>query len=131
MMRQTLNDEDSGQRGEGKLSGIIWLVAIAALGFAAWNVAPVYMANYSLTDKMSEIARLPRHNKDDKLQDMLWKQGVVEFDLQTYLTRDSFKISTYEGGRTITCEYEREAEILPGWKKSFHFQNKVEQPLIY
>jgi hypothetical protein len=89
------------------------------------------MANYSLKDKMAEIARLPRHNKDEKLQEMLWKQGVVEFGLQPYLPQGSFKISTYEGGRTISCEYEREGEILPGWKKTFRFENSVEQPLVY
>ena len=130
MNRETLH-QDASQRGEGKLSGIIWLVALAALGYAAWNVAPVYIANYSLVDKMGEIARLPRHNKDDKLQEMLYKQAVVEFGLQLYLPPGSFKISTYEGGRTITCAYDREAEILPGWKKVFHFDNSVEQPLIY
>jgi hypothetical protein len=130
MKRETLH-EDAGQRGEGKLSGIIWLVALGTIAFATWNVAPVYMANYSLVDKMSEIARLPRHNKDEKLQEMLWKQGVVEFGLQMYLPQGSFKISTYDQGRTITCEYDREAEVLPGWKKVFHFENKVEQPLIY
>ena len=122
---------DARERGEGKLSGIIWLAVIIAVGYAAWNVAPIYMANYSLVDKMNEIARLPRHNTDQKLQDMLYKQGVVEFGLQMYIPRDSFKISTYEGGRTITCEYDREGEVLPGWKKTFHFENKAEQPLIY
>ena len=130
MKRQSLR-EDAGQRGEGKLSGIIWLVVIGAIAFAAWNVSPVYIANYSLVDKMNEIARLPRHNPDQKLQEMLWKQGVVEYGLQQYLPQGSFKISTYEGGRTISCEYEREAEVLPGWKKVFRFENKVEQPLIY
>ena len=130
MKRETIHN-DAGQRGEGKLSGIIWLVLLAAVAFAAWNVAPVYFANYSLVDKMNEIARLPRSNTDQKLQDMLYKQGVVEFGLQMYLPREGFKISTYEGGRTITCEYDREAEVRPGWKKIFHFENKVEQPLIY
>jgi hypothetical protein len=129
-MKETLH-EDAGQRGEGKLSGIIWLVVLAAVAYAGWNVGPVYIANYSLVDKMNEIARLPRSNPDQKLQDMLYKQGVVEFGLQLYLARDSFKVQTYEGGRTITCEYDREAEVLPGWKKTFHFENKADQPLIY
>jgi hypothetical protein len=130
MNRETLH-QDASQRGEGKLSGIIWLVVLAAVAFAAWNVGPVYFANYSLVDKMNEVARLPRHNPDQKLQELLYKQGVVEFGLQMYVPQGSFKISTYEGGRTITNEYDREAEVLPGWKKVFHFENKVEQPLIY
>jgi len=120
------------ERGEGKLSSLIWLALFAALAYAGWNVGPVYYANYSLADKMNEVARLPRAlNPDGKLLDDLMKHGVNEFGLQQYVTRDCFKINTYEGGRVITCEYDREAEVLPGWKKTFHFANKVDQPLIY
>jgi len=132
MERETMDRNTRNDRGEGKISSLIWLALFAALAYAGWNVGPVYFANYSLMDKMNEIARLPRAaNPDPKLLDLLMKQGVNEFGLQQYLTRDNFKIYTYDGGRAISCEYEREAEVLPGWKKTFHFENKVDQPLIY
>jgi hypothetical protein len=120
------------ERGEGKLSGFIWLAALFAFGYVLFNVGPVYYANYSLADKMTEIAKLPRGlNTDAKLLDMLMKQGVGEYGLGQYVQRDSFKITSYEGGRSITCIYDREADVLPGWKKIFHFENKVDAPLIY
>jgi hypothetical protein len=132
MKKDILNGHASNERGEGKLSSLIWLAVLAAILFAAWNVAPVYISNYSLKDKMNEIARLPRGtNSDQKILDLIMKQGVNEFGLQMYLRPDSFKISTYDGGRTISCAYDREAEILPGWKKTFHFENQVDQPLVY
>ena len=48
-----------------------------------------------------------------------------------WIHRDSFNISTVETGRRITVVYDREAEILPGWKHTFSFNKQVDQPLIY
>lgn len=132
MKKMTLQRQAQGEKGEGKLSSLIWLVLLGAIAYAAWNVAPVYFANYSLVDKMNEVARLPRGvNPDPKILDLIMKQGVNEFGLQQYLTREDFKIFTYDGGRSISCSYDREADVLPGWRKTFHFENKVDQPLVY
>jgi hypothetical protein len=39
-------------------------------------------------------------------------------------------VQTIEGSRRISVDYERTAEILPGWKHLFKFSKMIEQPLI-
>lgn len=120
-----------GERGEGKLSAILWLVFFAAVIWVIFHVAPVYYDHYNLVDKMNELARAPRwsHN-DDRLADMLMK-FVREEGMDGYVRRASFTISTSETGRRITVVYDRETEILPGWKHTFSFNRQVDQPLVY
>ena len=124
-MRQT------SERGEGRLSGLLWLVGFAALAYASWNLFPVYFANYSLQDKMIEVARLGRSmNPDEKILDILMKE-VRELDLSPYVQRSDFRIQSEEQRRRIGVEYDREAMVLPGWKKDFHFNIEVDQPLVF
>ena len=119
------------ERGEGRLSTLFGLAVFAAAVLAVWNVAPVYIDDFALKDKMNEIARAPRGtNTDDKIMDMLMRY-VREQRLDGYIQRTAFKISTLETSRRIVVDYRREAEILPGWKHLFNFHNQVDQPLIY
>ena len=121
----------TSERGEGKLSGFIWLVVLITAAYAAWNVAPVYIDHYALKDKMDEIARAPRGtNTDEKLYDQLLKY-VRENRLDAYIQKGSFKISTLETSRRITVDYARSVDVLPGWNKTFTFSAQAEQPLIY
>lgn len=119
------------QRGEGRLSSILSLAFLVAVVWAGWHVAPVYIDNFALKDKMNEIARSPRAlTPDERILDMLMRY-VREERIDSYVQRGDFRISTLETSRRITVDYEREAEILPGWKHTFDFHNQVDQPLIY
>jgi hypothetical protein len=121
----------SNERGEGKLGTVFGLAIFAAAVLAVWNVAPVYIADFALKDKMNEIARAPRGtNTDDKIMDQLMRY-VREERLDPYVNRNAFKISTLETSRRITVDYSRETDILPGWRHTFNFHNQVDQPLIY
>jgi hypothetical protein len=119
------------ERGEGRLGSLFGLAVFAAAALALWNVAPVYIDDFALKDKMNEIARAPRGmNPDEKLLDQLMRY-VREERLDGFIPRNSFKISTLETSRRISVDYQREARILPGWKHTFAFHNQVDQPLIY
>ena len=119
------------EKGEGRLSGLLWLVGFAALAYAGWNLFPVYFANYSLQDKMIEVARLGRSmNPDEKILDILMKE-VRDLDLSPYVQRSDFRVQSEEQRRRIGVEYDREAMVLPGWKKNFHFNIEVDQPLVF
>ena len=62
----------TSQKGEGKVGSIVSLLVLLAVIYAAWNVAPAYVANYGLKDKMNEVARSPRGTtNDEKILDML------------------------------------------------------------
>jgi hypothetical protein len=119
------------ESGEGRLNTLFGLAVLAAAVMAIWNVAPVYIDDFALKDKMNEIARAPRGvNPDEKLLDQLMRY-VREERLDGYIQRPSFRISTLETSRRITVDYKREAQVLPGWKHMFTFHNQVDQPLIY
>ncbi len=119
------------ERGEGKLGSLISLALVVAFGYAAWNVAPVYIDHYGFTDKVNEIARTPRYKAptDEKIMDLLMKE-VRERRLYDHIRQQNFRISTTETSRQITIAYERTVEVLPGWKHTFRFRFTADQPLV-
>jgi hypothetical protein len=125
-MRAHRHDE----RGEGKLGGIIGLIIFAAVLLAAWNVVPVYVANYTFDDKLDEFARMNRYQyRDDRIMELVNREAGKQ-RIDVYLGRQGCKIMTRETSRTIDCEYTREVEVLPGWKHTFTFTPSADQPLL-
>jgi hypothetical protein len=119
------------ERGEGQASTLVLLAIVIAAGFAAWNVAPVYMDHYSLVDKVNEICRTPRYRAptDERISELLMKE-VRERRMDQWIGPKSFRISTTDTSRRILLNYERETQILPGWKKLFKFDFQADQPLV-
>jgi len=121
----------SGERGGARLSGLIVLVLLAAAGYAAWNVAPVYFDHYDFVDKVNEICRTPRYKVrgDDEIMRMLMDE-VKQRRLQDWIGPESFQIVTTDHDRQIKLYYERDAEILFGRRHTFKFSYTADQPLI-
>ncbi len=118
------------ERGEGKLRGLILLVLLLALGLAAWHLIPVYYVHYDFVDKVNEICRTPRYKAgEDDIQRMLMRE-VRSRDLDQWIGAENFQITTSDHNRTIKLYYEREVEVLPGWKKTFRFDFTADQPLL-
>lgn len=120
------------ERGEGRFGSIVGLLVLAWVGYLIWNVAPPYVANYALKDKMNEICRTPRGgNPDEKVLDRLYMY-VREEGLDPYIGRAAFKITTLETSRRISLTYEREVRFFPGMApKVITFVNDVDQPLVF
>jgi hypothetical protein len=121
----------TSERGEGRLSGFIALAIVVALGLAAWNVAPVYFTHYDLKDKVNEICRTPvyKARTDERVMEMLMKE-VADRRLGQWIGPESFTISTTSTSRQCHLYYEREVEVLPGWKKVLKFDVLADQPMI-
>jgi len=119
------------EKGEGKLGGLIVLVAVLALALAAWNVAPAYYDNYDFQDKIKEICRTPkfRVRGDEGIMKLLMDE-VQKRRLGQWIGPESFSVTTTDTARQIQLYYEREVEILPGWKKTFKFEFTADEPLI-
>ena len=120
------------EKGEGKMGGLILLVVVAALALAAWNVAPPYLQFYDFKDKVNEICRTPKYkvkNSDEGIMALLMKE-VTERRMTEWVGPESFTISTTDTSRQIRLYYEREVEVLPGWKKTLKFETTADQPLI-
>ena len=114
------------ETGRGRLSSLLWLAFFAALLYAGWHVGPLYYYNWMLTDKMEEIARTPHTNREQESISRAINSAIRDCELTGYLDEHDFKITGDMVSRTITVAYEREAEVLPGWKRTFRFVNKRE-----
>src|SRR5689334_1385808 len=121
----------TSEHGKGALQNIIWLAAFAAAIYAALNVGPPYIAHWNVTDKMNEVARLPKGlNTDDRLRELIMKT-VREEGLDPWVKPQAFRIQTLESSRRINLEYDREVKILPGYTKTIHFSGQADQPIAY
>jgi hypothetical protein len=116
----------ASESGRGRLSTLLWFAVFGALIYAGWHVGPLYYANYILKDKLEEIARTPRGQRSEAIVAKGLQDALQDADLKEYLRESDFKIATGDVSRTITVEYEREANVLPGWPRTFRFANKVE-----
>ena len=119
------------ERGDSRVSTMIFFALLIAFGIAAWNLIPVFYAHYDFTDKVEEICRTPRYKArtNEALMDMLMKE-VDRHKLDPYIGPRNFEIRTSDAYRQISVYYEREVQILPGWKRLFKFDYTSEQPLI-
>ena len=125
-----MRTNEGGERGEGRLGSIIGLVVFAAAALAAWNVVPLYIADYTFADKLNELARLNRYqHNDERIMEQVMREASKQ-RIDTYLTRQGCKIMTRETSRTIDCEYKRTVDVLPGWRHTFKFTPSADQPLL-
>jgi hypothetical protein len=122
----------TSEKGEGKLGGLIFLVVVLAGALAAWNVAPAYFDHYDFVDKVNEICRTPKYRirgGDEGVVKMLMEE-VTKRRLGKWIGPESFTVNTTDFNRQIELYYEREVEILPGWKKTLKFSYSADQPLV-
>jgi hypothetical protein len=120
----------SDERGEARMSSLITLVVLLLAGLGAWNVVPVYYANYSFQDKMVELARRPRYNSPDDEIMRLLQVEARDLKIDNFINPRTCRIATQDYRRTINCDYDRTVQIIPGWKYTFKFRNVADQPLI-
>ena len=121
------------ENGEGRMGGFILLIALVIGAIAAWNVAPAYFDHYDFVDKVTEVCRMPKYRfrgGGDEAVVKLLMDEVTKRKLQQWIGPESFTVNTTDSYRTIDVYYEREVEILPGWKKTLHFSFKADQPLV-
>jgi hypothetical protein len=119
------------ERGDTRLGTLIFFALLIAVGLAAWNLIPVYYEHYDFTDAVEEICRTPvyKARTPQAIKDMLMKE-VRQRELEQWVKPQSFQISRTDRNRTIRVNYDREVNVLPGWKKVIRFEYKAEQPLL-
>lgn len=118
------------ERGEVRISSLITLVILILAGLAAWNVIPVYYANYSFTDAMVELCRRPKYNNSDEEIMKQLEKKARELKLENYINVRTCKIQTMDFRRKINCDYDRVQQVIPGWTRTFEFRNEADQPLL-
>ena len=120
-----------GERGAAQLSSIISLLALVAVAWAAWNVGPMYFANYDFADKVNEIARTPKYRAPRTTRSARCSPRRFASDGSTSSSPGRTSPSgPRDTSRRIEISYERTAKVLPGWERTFEFNIHADQPLI-
>ncbi len=132
---KTQSSPSRPERGEGNVGNIVKLAIFALLGLAAFNAGPVFFANYSFKDRLTEIAGgFPPNTDGDARARVAVEAAIAEAGLGKYLTMENCSVTSgggIGGERTVSCIYEREYKLLPGMSPRKHrFENVVSRPMF-
>lgn len=103
----------------GRIKVLIGLVLVAAVIYAIWNVAPVYLAKYQFEDELASIAKFSADHTEEQIHDEVMKKakdiGVPVLPENVHVVKDS-------GHVTITANYNVVFQLPNGkqWVLSFN-----------
>ena len=107
------------------------IALFAIFAVAAFNVLPVYIADYSLHDEMIQIARRPNiGNEPEKETVDRVMDEVIELELEEYINPTQIKVTMHTATREIRLSYSREVTILPHWTRTFKFDHDVNERIF-
>ena len=98
--------KQNGKRGGSKLSLILTLLIVAALGFTAVKIVPVYVEAYQFQDSIEAESRFaltgyPKKSVDD-IRDDIYKKAQ---DLDIPAKREDIRVSVTNGSVEIGTDY--------------------------
>ncbi|HEY4709828.1 MAG TPA: hypothetical protein VIH46_06635 [Candidatus Acidoferrales bacterium] len=96
----------NGERGGSKISLILTLLIVAALGFTAVKIVPVYVEAYQFQDSIEAESRFaltgyPKKSVDD-IRDDIYKKAL---DLDIPAKREDIRVSVTNGSVEIGTDY--------------------------
>ena len=126
--KRSANAHRRGERGEGRLKGILILVIIVFAIYSAVKIIPPYVSDYQLSDKMQEQARFAIVNRytEEQIRDNVYK--VVE-ELQIPAKREDIKVTANNSVVTISMEYTVPVDLLV-YKAQLHFTPSSENKAL-
>ena len=116
------------QAGKGTLKAIIWTILLAYGAYAAYKIIPAYVAEYQLSDKMSEQARFAVVNRysEDQVRDNIFK---VAQDLEIPVKREEIKVVASSSVVRISTDYTIPVDLLV-YHVDLHFTPSSENKSI-
>jgi hypothetical protein len=96
----------SGERGGSKMSLMITLIIVAALGFIAIKIVPVYVESYQFQDSLETESRFaltayPKKSPED-VRSAIYKKAV---DLDIPIKPEDIRINITNGAVEIGTDY--------------------------
>jgi hypothetical protein len=104
------------------------LLAVLALAWVAWNLAPPYVTHFLLQDDIAAVARSPV--RDDAVVRERLRHTIRRRGLEDRLDADRCELATDPGWRRISCHYTVRVRILPGLWRTLDLSIDVEQPFL-
>ena len=120
------------ERGEGNIGNLIKLTIAILLGICAYNAGPVFMKNYELQDKLTEISSGFQPGEAGNEQARLaLKKAILSTGMTQFLDEDACKVTSeglIGGSRTVSCTYTRKYTLLPGMSRTQTFTPSATSP---
>lgn len=119
----------SSERGEGKLKAIIYTVVLVTAIYVAFKLVPIYVAEYQLTDKLSEEARYGVVNRfsEDRVKDDIMKE-VNELEIP--VKREDIKVNSTMQVVKIAVDYTVPVDLL-FYHMEIHFTPSSENKALF
>jgi hypothetical protein len=95
----------------GKLKGLIGILIVVGIFYAAWNLIPPYFNNYQLQDALDDIARKNSYTQttDEEIRKSVVKKAETE-DIP--LREDQVVVTRSQEGLGITVKYRIHVEMI-------------------
>jgi hypothetical protein len=119
------------ERGAADWGAIVSFFVLVAVIWAMWNVGPLYVADFQFIDKVEQAARAYPRTKagDAQAHQRIW--GVArELGLDEFMYESDITVEIIGTDRVVRYYYERESAVLPGWTRTFTFEEEIRQPLL-
>jgi Flp pilus assembly protein TadD len=110
------------------LASLLLMAGLAAIGYGAYRMVPLYINRYLLQDDMAGIAGAPVRDDADILDRLM--HAVEDRGLAGHIGQSNFEIRTRPKWRRIICRYEVPVQVLPGLVHTFRFHIETEKPYI-
>ena len=114
-----------GERGDGNLGCILWLLLLVVAGLVLWKAVPVKIANAELYDHMVELAKFSGNWTEEKLRksilDKALEKGLPVTPKQISVTKTRDRI-------IMDCSYTVMLEF-PGYTYEWKVDHKVDRPI--
>jgi hypothetical protein len=119
----------NSQRGEGRLKAISFTVLLVLGIYVAFKLVPIYVAEYQLTDKLSEEARYGVVNRftEDRIKDDIMKEvGELEIPVK----REDIRVSSTMQVVKIAVDYTVPVDLL-FYHLDIHFTPSSENKALF
>lgn len=117
----------NGQKGEGNLGCIFWLVVMVVVGYVAWTMVPIKIASAQLSDFMVDQAQVAEHRSPEQI-----RKSILAKARDLDLPLDPKKVQVERKGDYIymDAEYTVPVEFVGGFVYEWHFEHHIDRPIF-
>jgi hypothetical protein len=117
------------ERGAGRLKAIVWTVVLAFIGYSAFKIFPIYIAEYQLSDKIQEEAKFAvvNHYPEERIRENVYKT-VQELDIP--VAREQIKVVSSPQLVQISLDYTVPVDLIV-YRADLHFTPSGENRSLF
>lgn len=115
-----------GERGEGKVGCVVWVLILAIAVLIAWKAIPVKVRSAELYDFMVDTAKFAAQTPAEEVKkQILIKAKALDLPL------DKERLSVEKGSDRIRIKADYTVPLeFPGYTYNWKFHNEVDRPVF-